>query len=118
MLAGLGATAMCDVSDGLVQDVGHLAQASGVRIVLDAGLLPLPPGVDLQDALTGGEDHALVAVLPAGTPLPHGVRRIGRVEAGEGVEVTGARVAAASGWQHFGPDGTSSSPRSSLESSP
>jgi thiamine-monophosphate kinase len=102
VLAELGATAMCDVSDGLVQDLGHLARASGVRIVVEATRLPLPPGVDLQDALTGGEDHALVAVLPAGTPLPLGVLRIGRVDPGEGVEVEGAPDGAAPGWRHFG----------------
>jgi thiamine-monophosphate kinase len=73
-----------------------------VRIVVEATRLPLPPGVDLQDALTGGEDHALVAVLPAATPLPLGVLRIGRVDPGEGVEVEGAPDGAAPGWRHFG----------------
>jgi thiamine-monophosphate kinase len=57
---------MCDVSDGLLQDLGHLARASGVRIVVDGERLPRPPGVSLEDALTGGEDHALVATVPAG----------------------------------------------------
>jgi len=105
VLARLGATAMCDVSDGLVQDLGHLARAGGVRIVVDAQRLPRAAGVGLPDALTGGEDHALVATLPAGTPLPDGVLRIGAVEPGEGVRVEGAgddaAVAGAAGWRHF-----------------
>ena len=100
VLAGLGATAMCDVSDGLLQDLGHLARASGVRIVVQAGLLPRPAGVTLQDALTGGEDHALVATVPAGTGLPGGVLRIGAVEPGAGVGVDGD-VPDGAGWQHF-----------------
>ena len=95
---------MCDVSDGLVQDLSHLASASGVRIVVDADLLHRVPGVSLQDVLTGGEDHALVATLPAGTALPDGVVRIGEVEPGEGVALAGAAAGQgpqAAGWQHF-----------------
>jgi thiamine-monophosphate kinase len=97
---------MCDVSDGLLQDLGHLARAGGVRIVLDGERLPRPPGVSLEDALTGGEDHALVATVPAGTPLPDGVLRIGAVEPGEGVGVSGGAAPGgpqerAPGWRHF-----------------
>ena len=98
VLADLGATAMCDVSDGLLADLGHIASASGVAIVVDD--LPLPDGVSLEQALTGGEDHALVACVPPGTDLPAGVVTIGRVEEGSGVTAVGfdARIA---GWEHF-----------------
>lgn len=100
-LAELGVTAMCDVSDGLVQDAGHLAAASRVRIVLDSALLVLGEGVTLDDALTGGEDHALVATVPAAVALPEGVTVIGAVEAGEpGVTVLGAQPTTPS-WEHF-----------------
>ena len=79
--AALGATAMLDVSDGLLQDLGHVAKASGVALVLDPrGLrrsLPRSPtaarqlGADPLDwVLTGGEDHALAATFPAARLSP------------------------------------------------
>ena len=91
ILAKAGATAMCDVSDGLVADVGHIAQASNVHVDLDAAD---------ELFLTGGEDHALVATVPAGTELPKGVRVIGRVTAGP-PDVTVEGEPAPGGWDHF-----------------
>jgi thiamine-monophosphate kinase len=90
LLAQAGATSMCDVSDGLLGDVAHIAAASGVRIDLDAAD---------ELFLTGGEDHALVATLPADAAIPAGCRAIGRVLAGDGVTVEGQPAAA--GWDHF-----------------
>jgi thiamine-monophosphate kinase len=102
-----GATAMCDVSDGLLADLGHIATASRVVVDLDRDALVracLEPNGPLQQVgaalgadplawvLTGGEDHALVATFPAWVELPEGWVAIGSVQkAGKnpGVRVNG-----------------------------
>jgi thiamine-monophosphate kinase len=52
---------MIDVSDGLLADLGHVADASGVGFGLDR--VPVAPGATLEDALGGGEDYELVMVV-------------------------------------------------------
>jgi thiamine-monophosphate kinase len=84
------ASAMCDISDGLGVDAGHIASRSGVRIVIDVDAIPLAPGATLDD-VSFGEDYELLAT----TPDPLGFTVIGRVEAGSGVEP------ALGGWEHF-----------------
>ena len=103
---------MVDVSDGLLQDAGHIAAASGVVLEIDTAALEV--GQPLADAaaafnadpldwvLRGGEDHALLATFPGGSALPEGFTPIGRVSAGEpGVQVDGVPAAGPGGHDHF-----------------
>ncbi|QJE72674.1 thiamine-phosphate kinase [Aerophototrophica crusticola] len=117
------ASAAADVSDGLVADVGHIASASGVRVVIDSATVPVSdpalgllaewPGL-LAEMLTGGDDYEVVftapadhrnAILAAAASAGVPVTAIGRVEVGEGVSVldrAGQPLSLGkSGWQHF-----------------
>jgi len=53
-----GATAAIDISDGLAADIRHLAEASGVGIVLDG--VPVVDGATREEAISGGEDYELI----------------------------------------------------------
>lgn len=113
------ATGSVDISDGLVADAGHIAEASGVRLTLRAADIPLSAvathyvenaKADLRALLTGGDDYQTLFTAPpsarAAVAATRGVTRIGEVGPGEGVAILDASGAAidftgATGWKHF-----------------
>jgi thiamine-monophosphate kinase len=121
-LRGVARAAM-DVSDGLVQDLGHLCRAAGCGAEVIADAVPLSAAASAALAgdaallpliLTGGDDYELLfaaapedadAVRAAGEKAGVPVARLGRFIAGEAVVVRDASGAALSlpqgGWSHF-----------------
>lgn len=107
------ASAAIDVSDGLLADLGHLCEASGVGAELDVGALPLAEGLveGLAEALGGGDDYELLLGLPVSqfemarqrlnaqgldlTVIGHFTETLG---------VTGVDPEWLTGWQHFSGD--------------
>ncbi|WP_425583946.1 thiamine-phosphate kinase [Terrabacter aeriphilus] len=111
--AAAGATAMLDLSDGLLRDGGRIARASGVVVDLDPAALAgdvdaLMDAVGAEAALdcvlAGGEEHSLLATFPAGS-VPPGWRVLGEVRASGAGErpgiLVGGRAVSHTGWDHF-----------------
>ena len=108
-----GATALMDISDGLLIDAGRMARASEVCIAIDSDVLPIDDVLastaaaynldPLQWVLGGGDDHALLAAFPPKASLPEGFGAIGTVaQAGEhDVVVDGRAPEQVMGFEHF-----------------
>ncbi|TPW35639.1 thiamine-phosphate kinase [Oecophyllibacter saccharovorans] len=118
-LFGIVTTAM-DISDGVIQDAGHIAEESGVKLVLDERRFPYSPAGQAageawhETRLLGGDDYELLMTVPphrisalkkicATQGIP--VTSIGKVEQGTGVDVLGTDglplKLTRTGWQHF-----------------
>lgn len=108
--------AAMDVSDGLIQDLGHLCRAAGLGATVWAAQVPVsvPDPRWLETCLTGGDDYELLMIVDplretalqarAGE-LGIAVTRIGTVEAEAGIRVLNAAgqlmTLASGGWSHF-----------------
>lgn len=108
-----GATAMMDVSDGIVRDAPRIARASELTLEIDSAAIPIHPGViavaehlgepqrALQWALGGGEDHHMLATFPRAAAVPESWHVIGVVSEGaNGLLIDGAEPTE-QGWDHF-----------------
>ena len=105
-LARAGASAMIDLSDGLATDARHVAERSGVAMVVRLDDVPCAPGVSAEDAVTGGDDYELLVTVPrerraaaeAAAPLTW----IGEVSAGSGLVLLGPEgpVSGLKGYEH------------------
>lgn len=108
------APAAIDISDGLIRDLGHILERSGVGAEIDASQIPISPayraltGGDLVHALTGGEDYELIFCVRPGRSeselsrrLRVGVRRIGKIVRGRRLNVIGASAPIDGGWDQL-----------------
>jgi thiamine-monophosphate kinase len=106
--------AAIDVSDGLMQDLGHILERSGVGAEIDASRIPISPaycalmGGDLAHALTGGEDYELIFCARPGHSeselsrrLRVAVRLIGTIVRGKQVKLIGASAPIHAGWDQL-----------------
>jgi thiamine-monophosphate kinase len=102
------AHAAIDVSDGLIADLGHLAAASCVRIMVEGEKVPLSAPLRalwgdnaLVRAVAAGDDYQIAFAAPPGLKGPF--TEVGRVEAGSGAVLTvaGREVSVPPGYRHF-----------------
>jgi len=105
-LAAAGAHAMIDLSDGLATDARHVAERSGVRLVVRLEAVPTAPGVSPEQAVTGGDDYELLVTVPRERrEAAEGAAKltwVGEVSAGSGLVVLGpdGPLAALRGYEH------------------
>ncbi|MDV6276065.1 thiamine-phosphate kinase [Rhodococcus erythropolis] len=114
--AAESAHSMTDVSDGLIADLRHLAEASHVRFDILSETIPTAPDVPsaaealdvdpLHWILSGGEDHGFAATFAPEVEIPSGWTVIGQVVPGSGVTVDGSLRESGGGWHSFSSTGS------------
>jgi thiamine-monophosphate kinase len=106
--AATGVNSMCDVSDGLLSELGHIAKASGVGIEISSAILASPVldeiasklGADVWEwILAGGEDHLFVGTTSGA--IPEDAIAIGSVIQGDTVRVVDRHTPEVGGFSHF-----------------
>ena len=106
-----GINSMADISDGLISECTHIANASKVGIEIEGDLISVAEGfselnnlarsmeIDVWEwILGGGEDHVFLGTNPT---VPDGAIEIGKVVSGDSVKVNGASKIKNLGWRHF-----------------
>ena len=94
-----------DISDGLVREMEKFAEMSGAGSVIRAAEVQVAQGATLEDALTSGEEVALVCTGPEDAVRSAGLRPIGLLTEDPAVRVVGADEMPlhlkSSGYDHF-----------------
>lgn len=75
------ASAMMDVSDGLLLDAFRMAEASGVTLALDPQAIPVADPAQFDACVRWGDDYELLFAAPPAPALPIAAHRIGTVAA-------------------------------------
>jgi len=60
----MAASSMIDVSDGLINDVTRICEASKTGVIINVDSVPVFKGATIDDALYGGEDYELIFTVP------------------------------------------------------
>lgn len=89
-----------DISDGLVREMEKFAAMSGAGCNLQAQSVPRAEGASFEDALTSGEEPALVCVGPPDAIRKSGLTVVGEMTPEPSVNVIGAELSS-SGYDHF-----------------
>ena len=91
------ASSCIDISDGLIQDLGHILDSSEVGGRISSSLIPVSEGAKLNDALFGGDDYQLLCTSPT---QMEGFYRIGETTQESGISVDEKELSRR-GYDHF-----------------